>query len=641
MRKIITLGIMLLFLGLSIIPSTGDNVEDIISYNNISEFVDNSGRSLSHKLSAYLIKTSFPNSSIYELEFSEVSNFTFLCNITGLTNPINRGTFTGNGIIVIDANLDLYKVNLTNGVSIFIGNAGIGELVDIAYDPIYQTIWGISTKNFYEINMTTGTASLVGSMGNPSLMVSLASDKNGEVYAIELDFGGQGNFYSIDITTGTATLVSNLGISVNFNYEFDMLYDIDNNITYFWCIEFDYSNFTSFVYLYGTPTIRLYYVGSNFTVLTIPFDWVNQPPEVPEINGSTHGKTGENYNYTVTGNDPDGDYLYNYVIDWDDNNISGTAGSTPSGTTKLFNHTWSENGNYIVRARVVDIYGATSSWTTLEVKMTSSITLYVGGSGPNNYTKIQDAIDNASDGDTVFVYNGTYVENLNVNKSINLIGENKNSTVIDANALAHCIGLVTDGITVNGFTIQNSGSYYDDSGIVFNSSYLKIVGNIIKNNKNGIQSWCYSFNNIISENEITNNRVGISLYLSKDNTVFHNNIKNNYFCGLDLEHEGNNSVYLNNFEKNRLAIVCYESEKNIFTQNNFIGNIRNIRTPFSVNWKQKLDGNYWGRPRTSPYPIIIMRIILIQLNPFLPIILPFPGIMFDWHPAQEPYDIEV
>jgi len=33
-------------------------------------------------------------------------------------------------------------------------------------------------------------------------------------------------------------------------------------------------------------------------------------------------------------------------------------------------------------------------------------TLYVGGSGPNNYTKIQDAIDNASNGDTVFVYSG-------------------------------------------------------------------------------------------------------------------------------------------------------------------------------------------------------------------------------------------
>ncbi len=39
-------------------------------------------------------------------------------------------------------------------------------------------------------------------------------------------------------------------------------------------------------------------------------------------------------------------------------------------------------------------------------------TLYVGGSGPSNYTKIQDAIDNSSDDDTVFVYHGVYLENL-------------------------------------------------------------------------------------------------------------------------------------------------------------------------------------------------------------------------------------
>ena len=50
-------------------------------------------------------------------------------------------------------------------------------------------------------------------------------------------------------------------------------------------------------------------------------------------------------------------------------------------------------------------------------------TLYVGGSGPGNYTKIQDAIDNASDGDTVFVYDDSspYNEHLLIKKSILLV----------------------------------------------------------------------------------------------------------------------------------------------------------------------------------------------------------------------------
>ena len=55
--------------------------------------------------------------------------------------------------------------------------------------------------------------------------------------------------------------------------------------------------------------------------------------------------------------------------------------------------------------------------------------LYVGGSGPGNYSKIQDAIDNASDGDTVFVFNDSspYNENIIVNKQISLIGEDLSS----------------------------------------------------------------------------------------------------------------------------------------------------------------------------------------------------------------------
>ena len=45
---------------------------------------------------------------------------------------------------------------------------------------------------------------------------------------------------------------------------------------------------------------------------------------------------------------------------------------------------------------------------TIIVSSNRGNTLYVGGNGSNNYTKIQDAIDDASDGDTVFVYDESF-----------------------------------------------------------------------------------------------------------------------------------------------------------------------------------------------------------------------------------------
>ena len=54
------------------------------------------------------------------------------------------------------------------------------------------------------------------------------------------------------------------------------------------------------------------------------------------------------------------------------------------------------------------------------IPTSSGNTLYVGGSGPGNYTSIQEAIDNSEDGDTVFVYDDSspYYENLVIEKSI-------------------------------------------------------------------------------------------------------------------------------------------------------------------------------------------------------------------------------
>jgi len=107
-------------------------------------------------------------------------------------------------------------------------------------------------------------------------------------------------------------------------------------------------------------------------------------------------------------------------------------------------------------------------------------TLYVGGSGPGNYSTIQDAIDNATDGDMVFVYNGMYDLDdwIIIDKSIGLIGENKFNTIINGVG----IYINVSNVNISGFTVQNGFGF-----IILTSNFdtpgnNNIYDNFITNN---------------------------------------------------------------------------------------------------------------------------------------------------------------
>ncbi len=91
----------------------------------------------------------------------------------------------------------------------------------------------------------------------------------------------------------------------------------------------------------------------------------------------------------------------------------------------------------------------------------SAATWTVNVSGGANYIKIQDAIDNASVGDTILVYSGTYYENVNVSKQLILKGFDNGwgKPVVNANGSGSAITLAADGITLEGFTTTGGGSY--------------------------------------------------------------------------------------------------------------------------------------------------------------------------------------
>ena len=83
--------------------------------------------------------------------------------------------------------------------------------------------------------------------------------------------------------------------------------------------------------------------------------------------------------------------------------------------------------------------------------------IYVDDDGEAEYKKIQEAINIANDGDIIFVNKGIYQENIFINKSITLTGENKNNTYIIGNHINDVINISNQGVIVSDFTIKNSG----------------------------------------------------------------------------------------------------------------------------------------------------------------------------------------
>jgi hypothetical protein len=94
----------------------------------------------------------------------------------------------------------------------------------------------------------------------------------------------------------------------------------------------------------------------------------NSPPENPTIEGPSSGTTGTIYTYKFCSNDPDGDDV-SYCIDWDDGLGEICIGPFASGTCIEEPHSWSSDGNYVIKCKARDSNQAESEYTTLSISM--------------------------------------------------------------------------------------------------------------------------------------------------------------------------------------------------------------------------------------------------------------------------------
>ncbi|MGD9202212.1 MAG: pectinesterase family protein, partial [Chitinispirillia bacterium] len=112
---------------------------------------------------------------------------------------------------------------------------------------------------------------------------------------------------------------------------------------------------------------------------------------------------------------------------------------------------------------------------------------------PHDFSTIHSALGEVDEGDTVYVVNGVYKENIALSDNIVLMGQEMTKTVIDGRRLAPCV-LGADGAVITGFTIRNGST-----GILCKNSRPIIKGNFIVDNKGaGIHA-------LISLPEIKNN----------------------------------------------------------------------------------------------------------------------------------------
>jgi parallel beta-helix repeat protein len=249
-------------------------------------------------------------------------------------------------------------------------------------------------------------------------------------------------------------------------------------------------------------------------------------------------------------------------------------------------------------------------------------TVFVSIDGREDFINIQDAIDHVDIGGSVYIKNGIYSETLILNKSVSLIGEDNDKTVISCiiedNPRANSIiSIDADNCYIENLNITckyfSSGVF----GIYVNSDYNIITNNIINNYNYGIYLYTNTKNNIITRNKILNSKHGIDVYGSDENNITRNNVSLSSVYGLYVHGSNNNMLIGNYFSENKEAIrltsannnelhdnliinningieLCCNSKNNIIFRNKFINSQdAHAIDKISNQWDNGSIGNYW------------------------------------------------
>jgi len=183
--------------------------------------------------------------------------------------------------------------------------------------------------------------------------------------------------------------------------------------------------------------------------------------------------------------------------------------------------------------------------------------IYVGENG--DYEKIQDAIDNASDGDRIYILPGVYHEHLTVHKSISIVGKSPDSVIIDAGLYENGILITSSNVKISNLTVREGGGKEPNALIKVASQKNEIKNCILHTCRNGIL--LLSGKNLVEGCSIYENGNGVEIQSSnnkiKNCTIYKNGM------GVELINAFNNTISSCAIHTNGIGIYMENSSSNL------------------------------------------------------------------------------
>jgi len=344
--KIQVMGIILLFIGMSVVSSTYNMVDNISSNNQILDVDDNLQELLYRGKIAYAWNLYPGSEGPCYFYLDDPGNITMLSTFKLAGFP-SGGTWTTEArwLVCEYGSGALWEIDPENGDIYIIGGGGT-SCNGLAWDICNTILYGTDGSNLYYYDIETGEQELIGSHNQPEkTMIALAINTQCDCYAWDINSNGNSTLFIVDLATGEADVVGDMGR--NLTYLQDGAFDWENHIMYL--AAYDTKGFLATC---DVETGELTEIGNfegdaQLTALAIPWYWGWPKPDFtwspihPDPCEIILFNASESY-------DPDG-YITTYGWDWDDDWVIDENHTSPTTT-----HTFEEVGYYPVSLWVVD-----------------------------------------------------------------------------------------------------------------------------------------------------------------------------------------------------------------------------------------------------------------------------------------------